>query len=223
MGFSREGTPRNVRGARSGKAEHFRGRAPVPRRLRNWIQYCYQQLQRSRVPMEGVRAVSASHPTDSSRTKSRTGRTSAWRSKEPARGGYKRSDRHTTRKVVPCAFRDLMIHGILQFTLRIAFRCALHHCGCQGIRGLQLFGVDIFNGHARARRHSPLHHRWRVCEPQRSRAIDIKFQSGSIQQKSLKLSKRNQEVGFKYQQFAGCMRRFLLPLTATGSNTSFVF
>lgn len=43
------------------------------------------------------------------------------------------------KREVPYAFRDLMIHGDLQFTLRIAFRCALHHCGCQGIRGLQLF------------------------------------------------------------------------------------
>ena len=46
--------------------------------------------------------------------------------------------------VVPYAFRDLMIHGNLQFTLRIAVRCALHHCGCQGIRGLQLF-FDFFS------------------------------------------------------------------------------
>ena len=32
------------------------------------------------------------------------------------------------------AFKDSMIHGILQFTLRIAFRCVLHRCGSQDIR-----------------------------------------------------------------------------------------
>ena len=31
------------------------------------------------------------------------------------------------------AFKDLMIHGILQFTLRIAFRCVLHRCENQEI------------------------------------------------------------------------------------------
>lgn len=33
-----------------------------------------------------------------------------------------------------CAFKDSMIHGILQFTLRIAFRCVLHRCENQEIR-----------------------------------------------------------------------------------------
>ena len=32
------------------------------------------------------------------------------------------------------AFKDSMIHGILQFTLRIAFRCVLHRCKSQDIR-----------------------------------------------------------------------------------------
>ena len=32
------------------------------------------------------------------------------------------------------AFKDSMIHGILQFTLRIAFRCVLHRYGSQDIR-----------------------------------------------------------------------------------------
>ena len=32
------------------------------------------------------------------------------------------------------AFKDSMIHGILQFTLRIAFRCVLHRCESQDIR-----------------------------------------------------------------------------------------
>ena len=32
------------------------------------------------------------------------------------------------------AFKDLMIHWILQFTLRIAFRCVLHRCVSQDIR-----------------------------------------------------------------------------------------
>ena len=33
-----------------------------------------------------------------------------------------------------CAFKDLMIHGILQFTLLIAFCCVLHRCQNQEIR-----------------------------------------------------------------------------------------
>lgn len=32
------------------------------------------------------------------------------------------------------AFKDSMIHGILQFTLDVAFRCVLHRCGSQDIR-----------------------------------------------------------------------------------------
>ena len=35
---------------------------------------------------------------------------------------------------VQCAFKDSMIHGILQFTLLIAFRCVLHRCRNQEIR-----------------------------------------------------------------------------------------
>ena len=32
------------------------------------------------------------------------------------------------------AFKDSMIRGILQFTLRIAFHCVLHRCKSQDIR-----------------------------------------------------------------------------------------
>ena len=34
----------------------------------------------------------------------------------------------------PFAFKDLMIHEILQVTLRIAVRCVLHRCENQEIR-----------------------------------------------------------------------------------------
>ena len=37
------------------------------------------------------------------------------------------------------AFKDSMIHGILQFTLRIAFRCVLHRCESQEIHCWKLF------------------------------------------------------------------------------------
>ena len=33
-----------------------------------------------------------------------------------------------------------MIRGILQFALRIAFRCVLHRCENRDIHGYQLFG-----------------------------------------------------------------------------------
>ena len=32
------------------------------------------------------------------------------------------------------AFKILMTHGVLQFALRIAFRCVLHRCESQDIR-----------------------------------------------------------------------------------------
>ena len=38
-----------------------------------------------------------------------------------------------------CAFKDSMIHWILQFTLRIAFRCVLHRCESQEIRCWKLY------------------------------------------------------------------------------------
>ena len=36
-----------------------------------------------------------------------------------------------------------MIHGILQFTLRIAFRCVLHRCESQEIRCQKLFSFHF--------------------------------------------------------------------------------
>ena len=44
------------------------------------------------------------------------------------------------------AFKDSMIHWILQFTLRIAFRCVLHRCESQEIRCWKLyFELSIHN------------------------------------------------------------------------------
>ena len=58
-----------------------------------------------------------------------------------AEGGPGRGGELTLRQAysrpgsrVQYAFKDSMIHGILQFTLRIAFRCVLHRCGSQDIR-----------------------------------------------------------------------------------------
>jgi hypothetical protein len=46
------------------------------------------------------------------------------------------SAKHTSGKIpqVQCAFKILMIHEVLQFALRIAFRCVLHRCGNLDIR-----------------------------------------------------------------------------------------
>ena len=38
-----------------------------------------------------------------------------------------------------CAFKILMIHEVLQFALRIAFRCVLHRCGNLDIHRWKLF------------------------------------------------------------------------------------
>jgi hypothetical protein len=40
---------------------------------------------------------------------------------------------------VQCAFKDLMIHVLLQFTLLIAIRCVLHRCENQEIHCQKLF------------------------------------------------------------------------------------
>jgi len=46
------------------------------------------------------------------------------------------SDKHATGHIpeAQCAFKVLMIHEVLQFALRIAFRCVLHRCGSLDIR-----------------------------------------------------------------------------------------
>ena len=47
------------------------------------------------------------------------------------RGIHRHSNKHATGKIpkAQCAFKILMIHEVLQFALRIAFRCVLHRCG----------------------------------------------------------------------------------------------
>ena len=41
------------------------------------------------------------------------------------------------------AFKVLMIHWILQFAWRIAFRCVLHRCGSQGIRCWKWLDISL--------------------------------------------------------------------------------
>ena len=45
------------------------------------------------------------------------------------------------------AFKDSMIHWILQFTLLIAFRCVLHRCESQEIRCWKLYSVYRHKAH----------------------------------------------------------------------------
>ena len=45
----------------------------------------------------------------------------------------------------PGAFKDLMTH-VLQFALRIAFRCVLHRRKSQDIRCQKLFSVEYLGG-----------------------------------------------------------------------------
>ena len=50
-------------------------------------------------------------------------------------GVHEHSTRHTNgHPSVQCTFKILMIHEVLQFALRIAFRCVLHRCGSLDIR-----------------------------------------------------------------------------------------
>jgi len=60
---------------------------------------------------------------------------------EGVRGVSRHSNKHTPRNnpEVQGAFKILMIHWILQFALRIAFRCVLHRCGSQDIRRWKLY------------------------------------------------------------------------------------
>ena len=50
-------------------------------------------------------------------------------------GVSEHSDKHALGHYpkAQCAFKILMIHEVLQFALRIAFRCVLHRCGIQDI------------------------------------------------------------------------------------------
>ena len=48
------------------------------------------------------------------------------------------------RREVQDAFKVLMTHWILQFALRIAFRCVLHRCGNQDIRRWKCISRYVF-------------------------------------------------------------------------------
>ena len=56
-------------------------------------------------------------------------------------GVHRHSDKHATGKIpkAQCAFKILMIHEVLQFALRIAFRCVLHRCGNLDIHRWKLY------------------------------------------------------------------------------------
>jgi hypothetical protein len=63
-------------------------------------------------------------------------------------GGVSRhSNKHAPRNIPEAqdAFKVLMIHWILQFALRIAFRCVLHRCGSQDIRRWKLYWISIMS------------------------------------------------------------------------------
>ena len=77
-------------------------------------------------------------------------RTSLLNKKEGGRneGVNWRSGRHAVGKPsAQYAFKNSMIHGILQFTLRIAFRCVLHRCESQDIHCWKLCLGYILNIH----------------------------------------------------------------------------
>ena len=61
-----------------------------------------------------------------------------------------------------CAFKILMIHEVLQFALRIAFRCVLHRCGSLDIRCWKLYTFIFLEASGRRHRSVPstLHFFW---------------------------------------------------------------
>ena len=62
-------------------------------------------------------------------------------------GVNRHSNKHAPRNIPEAqdAFKVLMIHWILQFALRIAFRCVLHRCGSQDIRRWKLYWISIMS------------------------------------------------------------------------------
>ena len=59
-----------------------------------------------------------------------------WNGQDMLSGVRGHSDKYATGHFpeAQCAFKILMIHEVLQFALRIAFRCVLHRCGNLDIR-----------------------------------------------------------------------------------------
>ena len=67
-------------------------------------------------------------------------RSSCWNTSTLS-GVHRHSNKHATGKIpkAQCAFKILMIHEVLQFALRIAFRCVLHRCGNLDIHRWKLY------------------------------------------------------------------------------------
>ena len=92
-------------------------------------------------PPPGPGAVDAtfSKPRTHRKTTSDHQATRTWKAHAPNNGYCLRGVTDTETSMLPvnpeaqCAFKDLMTHGVLQFALRIAFRCVLHRCNSQDI------------------------------------------------------------------------------------------
>ena len=69
----------------------------------------------------------------------------AARQQQCSSGVQGHSDKHALgpNPKAQCAFKILMIHEVLQFALRIAFRCVLHRCGIQDIHCSKLYYIEL--------------------------------------------------------------------------------
>ena len=85
----------------------------------------------TRAALSATTVVREHYRRDADSTATRVARTTRW-----GDGCDKHSVTHAPRHIPEAqdAFKGLMIHWILQFALRIAFRCVLHRCGSQDIR-----------------------------------------------------------------------------------------
>jgi hypothetical protein len=131
------------------------GRAP-PRLRLSPVSFLYRKPRTFKTTLPAPRretATDAQSPTGTGAARTRTSARRAQNVPPPPRatpherastpetasprlsGVYRHSNRHAPRNIpkAQCAFKVLMIHWILQFALRIAFRCVLHRCESQDI------------------------------------------------------------------------------------------
>ena len=115
--------------------------------------------------------------------------------------------RHAFRDIPKAqyTFKSLLVHGILQFTMLITLRCALHRCSSRDIRRWKLYSVEKVEDH-QERYADTLHFKSMIASQQRKTVLSWSTTRELVRAERDKLSNLTQKlIKEVHSELSGCV------------------